>query len=634
MQQKRSLVRPLFSADLSQPLLLFSPFATLCFITRSFLKNVGRMVKKSIADLLVELKAVGASQISSLVEGEKISSERVGDVLVERKQLDARILSKALALQRELPFLDAITEQMADNTLLSKVPLKFLRKHRVIPIVYEGERCIATYDPREVQPLDDLALLLPGIHQHIVVPEDVIFESINRYYPLETSQEMMDELKDESSSDLNLGEIEEKDIMEMANDAPIVKLVNHLLFQAVKDGASDIHIEAFEKELRVRYRVDGVMVVKMSPPKRYLGAIVSRLKIMSNLNIAEKRIPQDGRIQIKVANKAFDIRVSILPCNFGERVVMRLLDKTKGAVPLDKLNMSAHNYDILRKVIERPNGIILVSGPTGSGKTSTLYAILNHLNQPDVNIITVENPVEYTITGINQVQVNEAVGLTFAAALRSILRQDPDIVLIGEIRDKETARIATEAALTGHLVLSTIHTNSAPATVTRMIDMGIEPFLVSSALNCVISQRLIRRLNQKTKKPMQPTPELIARLGMTTEQAQKTTFYEAAPTDTPGDTGYQGRLAVHEVMLINEEMARLIIDGADANAIKDLAVKQGMIPLMGDGVRCIELGLTSPEEVLSVAYVEEAADKDEPKKGEAATKDEGASKGGPAKPKK
>ncbi|MDQ5890535.1 MAG: hypothetical protein QG604_409 [Candidatus Dependentiae bacterium] len=571
------------------------------------------MVKKSIADLLIELKAVTPDQVSTLVEGEKISPDRVGDILVERKQLDSRVLSKALAAQRGLPFLDAITEQMADTTLLSKVPLKFLRKHRVIPIVYEGERCIATYDPREVQPLDDLALLLPGVTQHVIVTEEVIFESINRYYPLETSQEMMDELKDENQTDLNLGEIEEKDIMEMANDAPIVKLVNHLLYQAVKDGASDIHIEAFEKELRVRYRVDGVMIIKMSPPKRYLGAIVSRIKIMANLNIAEKRIPQDGRIQIKVANKAVDVRVSILPCNFGERVVMRLLDKTKGAVSLDKLNMSEHNYGVLRKVIERPNGIILVSGPTGSGKTSTLYAILSHLNQPDVNIITVENPVEYTITGINQVQVNEAVGLTFASALRSILRQDPDIVLIGEIRDKETARIATEAALTGHLVLSTIHTNSAPATVTRLIDMGIEPFLVSSALNCVISQRLVRKLNQKTKKQMQPTAELVSRLGITPEAAKSMTFYEAAPSDLPGDSGYQGRLAIHEVMLINEEMARLVIDGADANAIKDLAIKQGMIPLALDGVRCIGLGLTSPEEVLSVSYIEEAADKEEPK---------------------
>lgn len=566
------------------------------------------MVKKTIADILVDLKAVTPEQVRVLVENEKVAPDRVGDVLVARKVLDFRVLSKALALQQDVPFIEAITEQMADTTLLSKVPLKFLRKHRVIPLLYEGERCVATYDPREIQPLDDLALLLPGITHYAVAPEEVIFEAINRYYPLETSQEMMDELKDENQSDINLGEIEEKDIMEMANDAPIVKLVNHLLYQAVKEGASDIHIEAFEKELRVRYRIDGEMVVKISPPKRYLAAIVSRIKIMSNLNIAEKRIPQDGRIQIKVANKAVDVRVSILPCNFGERVVMRLLDKSKGAVSLEKLNLSDHNFDIVRKVIERPNGIILVSGPTGSGKTSTLYAILNHLNKPEVNIITVENPVEYTISGINQVQVNEQVGLTFASALRSILRQDPDIVLIGEIRDTETARIATEAALTGHLVLSTIHTNSAPATVTRLIDMGVEPFLVSSALNCVISQRLVRRLNEKTKKKMTPSAELVSRLGITQEQASGMTFYEAAPSEATGESGYQGRLAIHEVMSVGEDMARLIIQGADANAIKDLAIKEGMVPLALDGVRCIALGITSPEEVLSVSYIEEAAE--------------------------
>lgn len=580
------------------------------------------MVKKTVGQILVDMQLVTSEQLAHLVDSEKISADRVGDVLVERKKLEPRLLSKAFAQQRGLLFVEGITEQMADTTLLSKIPLKFLRKHQIIPLVYEGGKCVATADPRDLQPLDDVMLLLPGITQTVVASAEIIIEAINRYYPLETGEEMMDELKDENESDLDLGEIEEKDLMEMANDAPIVKLVNHILFQAVKDGASDIHIEAFEKELRVRYRVDGSMQIKLTPPKRYLGAIVSRIKIMSDLNIAEKRVPQDGRIQIKVANKAFDVRVSILPCNFGERVVMRLLDKSKGAASLDKLNFSDLNLEMVRKVIERPNGIILVSGPTGSGKTSTLYAILNHLNKPDVNIITVENPVEYTVTGINQVQVNEAVGLTFASALRSILRQDPDVVLIGEIRDKETARIATEAALTGHLVLSTIHTNSAPATVTRLIDMGVEPFLVSSALACVISQRLVRRLNDKTKKQVTPGPELVARLGVTKEQASKITFYDPAPSEVTGDTGYQGRLAVHEVMMVDDDLARLIIEGADANRLRDLAIEKGMVPLALDGVRCIEAGITSIEEVLSVAYIEEAEEEggkkvgDEPAKGE------------------
>ena len=564
------------------------------------------MSKESIGQILVNLKAVTPEAINTLTQTEGIAPEKVGDVLVERKQLNPAVLSQALATQRGLTFISAITEQMADNQLLSKVPLKFLRKHSVMPLLFEGTKYILTSDPRDLQPLDDLRLLLPGITHQAVASQETITEAINRYYPLETSQEMMDELKEEDDSDINLDGMEEKDIMEMANDAPIVKLVNHILYQAAKEGASDIHIEAFEKELRVRYRIDGAMQIKLNPPKRYLGAIVSRVKIMSNLNIAEKRIPQDGRIQIKVANTAYDIRVSILPCNFGERVVMRLLDKSKGAVPINKLNFSNKNLDIVSKVIERPNGIILVSGPTGSGKTSTLYAILNHLNKEDVNIITVENPVEYTITGINQVQVNEQVGLTFASALRSILRQDPDVVLIGEIRDAETARIATEAALTGHLVLSTIHTNSAPATVTRLIDMGVEPFLVSSALACVISQRLVRRLDDKTKKQVTPDADLISRLGITPAQAKKITFYDPVPGDAPGDTGYAGRLAIHEVMMVDDEISRLIIEGSDVSKIRDKAIENGMSPLTLDGVRCIGLGMTSSEEVLSVSYIEEA----------------------------
>lgn len=567
------------------------------------------MSGQTIGEILLSFKALTPERYAEMTTQERIAPDRIGDVLVEKNMLDKRVLSRALAVQRELVFIEAITEQIADTTLIGKVPLKFLRKHRIIPLILEGRPHIVTSDPRDLQPLDDLKILLSDITSYAVASEEQIVEAINRYYPLETAKEMMDELKEDSDEDIDLSEMEEKDIMEMANDAPIVKLVNHLLYQAVKDGASDIHIEAFEKELRVRYRIDGSMRIKMNPPKRYLGAIVSRLKIMSNLNIAEKRIPQDGRIQIKVANKAFDIRVSVLPCNFGERVVMRLLDKTKGARPITELNFSEHNLKIVSDVIERPNGIILVSGPTGSGKTSTLYAILNHLNRDDVNIITVENPVEYTVTGINQVQVNEKVGLTFAAALRSILRQDPDIVLIGEIRDKETARIAMEAALTGHLVLSTIHTNSAPATISRLIDMGVEPFLVASALACVISQRLVRRVDDKTKKVLKPTAETISKLGITAKDIKGDTFYEANPNpDIPGNTGYDGRLGIHEVLLMDEDLSRLVIEGKDSNTIKDMAIEKGMIPLTLDGVRCIKAGMTTPEEVLSVSYMEEADD--------------------------
>jgi general secretion pathway protein E len=422
---------------------------------------------------------------------------------------------------------------------------------------------------------------------------------------------MMEELSEgEKAEDLKfeIGAFDEKDIMQQANEAPIVKLVNHLIVQAVKEDASDIHIEPFEKELRVRYRIDGEMYQRVIPPKRYQSAIVSRIKIMANLNIAEKRIPQDGGIQIKVGDKPIDLRVSILPCSFGERVNMRILDKSRGAVDFEKLNLNTHDFTALKKNIERPNGIILVSGPTGSGKTTTLYSILTKLNRTDVNIITVEDPVEYMIHGISQVQVNEKAGLTFATALRSILRQDPDIVLIGEIRDSETAQIATQAALTGHLVLSTIHTNSAPATITRLIDRGVEPFLIASTLICVLSQRLVRRLCEKCKQKYEPPVEMLARIGLNAQDAKKITFYKAVGCGDCLNTGYKGRLAIFELMEVTDEIAKLIVQRVDSSIIRQKALQHGMTLLGTDGVRMIAAGVTSIEEVLSVAYVEQVAE--------------------------
>jgi general secretion pathway protein E len=347
------------------------------------------------------------------------------------------------------------------------------------------------------------------------------------------------------------------------------------------------------------------MYLRVTPPRRYQGAIVSRIKIMANLNIAEKRIPQDGRIQLKVADKPIDVRVSVLPTNFGERVVMRLLDKSKGVVDLEKLNLNKRDFETLLRAIGRPNGIVLISGPTGSGKTTTLYSILSRLNEPDVMLITVEDPVEYTIHGINQVQVNEKAGLTFASALRSILRQDPDIILIGEIRDGETAQIATQAALTGHLVTSTIHTNSAPATITRLLDMGVEPFLIASSLVCVVSQRLVRRLCPHCKEKYTPTPEMLRRVGLMQQEAKDITFYKHKGCDECLQTGYRGRLALFEIMEITDAVQRLIVARVDASLIRQKAIEQGMTLLGADGIRRIKDGETTIEEVLTAAFVEE-----------------------------
>lgn len=566
------------------------------------------MLRKKIGEILIESGNITEQQVQDAISEQKASGKMLGEILLEKKLIGKKDISKALAKQVGVPFVEKITEQMVDTKLLSKVPLKFLRKHIVIPVLFEGRKTIITANPRDLQPIDNITLLLTGDVTTAVSTEEIISQAINKYYPLETSKEMMEELKEEEKEEIELGEIEEKDILEMANDAPIVKLVNHIIFQAVKEDASDIHIEPFEKELKVRYRIDGNLYQRILPPKRFQGAIVSRIKIMAHLNIAEKRLPQDGRIQIKVGDKAIDIRVSIIPCNFGERVVMRLLDKTKGIVTLESLNFSDRDFKIVSTMIKKPNGIILISGPTGSGKTTTLYAILNKLNRPDVNIITVEDPVEYTINGVNQIQVKESIGLTFANILRSILRQDPDIILIGEIRDKETAQIATQAALTGHLVLSTVHTNSAPATITRLIDMGVEPFLIASSLICIMSQRLVRRLCDSCKQTYTPDPEMVKRLGLTTKEASEITFYKAVGCDECLHMGYRGRFAIFEVMAVTPQIAHLIVERADANIIKQKALEQGMVTLAKDGIRNIKLGKTTIEEVLSVAFVEEAVE--------------------------
>lgn len=565
------------------------------------------MLKKKIGEILIEFNLITPDKLQECLEEQKVSGKTLTQILLERKLVSKIDLARVLAQEVSVPFIERVTEQMSDADLLGKVPLKFLRQHSVIPIMFEGRKTIVTANPRDLQPLDDLSLLLGGAVNYAVATEEAINEAINRYYPLETSKEMMEELSggEKEELDFEIGALDEKDIMQQANEAPIVKLVNHLIVQAVKEDASDIHIEPFEKELKVRYRIDGEMYQRVIPPKRYQSAIVSRIKIMSNLNIAEKRVPQDGRIQIKVGDKPIDIRVSILPCNFGERVVMRLLDKSRGAVDFEKINLNSRDFNLLKKNIERPNGIILVSGPTGSGKTTTLYSILSRLNRPDVTIITVEDPVEYTISGISQVQVNEKAGLVFSNALRSILRQDPDIVLIGEIRDSETAQIATQAALTGHLVLSTIHTNSAPATITRLIDMGVEPFLIASSLICVVSQRLVRRLCEKCKQKYDPAAEMVGRLGLSAQDAKSITFYKAVGCAECLNTGYKGRLAIFEVMEVDDEIAKLIVQRSDSSVVRKKALQQGMTLLGTDGVRMIREGLTSVEEVLSVAYVEE-----------------------------
>lgn len=513
-------------------------------------------------------------------------------------------IAQAYAQQLSIPYLETFNDEMADPVLLGKASFKFLRENAIIPLKINGKTTLVTANPTNFQTINELNVLLGESTRTAVAPTSIIIAGLNKYYPLEGTKQMIEELGQEAGMAeevLEFGEIEEKDIMGMAQEAPIIKLVNQIIFQAVKREASDIHITPFEKEINVRYRIDGVMYPAFSPPKRIQSALISRIKIMANLNIAERRVPQDGRIQIKVADKMYDIRVSVLPASEGENIVMRLLDKTKTFGDLEQLGLAAHDYSTLMRAISSPTGIILMSGPTGSGKTSTLYSILSRLNSSEVNIITVENPVEYQMNGIVQVQVNEKVGLTFASALRSILRQDPDIIMIGETRDTETAQIATQASLTGHLVLTTIHTNNAPSTITRLIDMGIEPFLIASSVTCVIAQRLVRKLCTACRAVYNPNPELLKRIGLSPANAAGITFYQATGCSECSSTGYRGRIAIFEVMPMTHEIARLTVEKADTTRIEQAALKAGMHLLVQDGVEKIKQGLTTIDEVLAVA---------------------------------
>jgi len=555
-------------------------------------------------NIYVQLGLVSAVQYTDIMKELKGNEKEFIPYLLSHNIVTAKQVAEKFASHLDIPVFHEITEQMVDLDLMARAPLPFLKNHTIIPIIVQGKPIILSADPSIFQPIDELNVLLGGQAAQGIAPYDVISNAINRYYPMRGAQEAIKEFTEEKPEEVAFEELEEKDILTMASEAPIIKLVNNILFQAVKQGASDIHIEPFEKEIRVRYRIDGVMHDIMSPPKRVQDSLASRLKIMAHLNIAEKRIPQDGRIAIKVADKAIDLRVSMLPTSFGERIVLRLLDKTKNFARLDDMKLNERHIRLLKTNIARPNGIVYITGPTGSGKTTTLYSLLSEVNTPDVNIITVEDPVEYQMKGIGQVQVKEKIGLTFATALRSILRQDPDIVMIGETRDSETAQIAIQAALTGHLVFSTLHTNSAPAAITRLIDMGVEPFLIASSVELVVAQRLIRRLCPACKQTYTPNVELLKRLGLSESQASSITFYKPVGCAECTNSGYKGRLAIFEMMEMSNEIAKLTMARSDTRKIKDQAQKEGMTLLIEDGIEKIKEGVTTIEEVLAVASAE------------------------------
>jgi len=436
----------------------------------------------------------------------------------------------------------------------------------------------------------------------VLASHDAIIGAINLAYDMSRSsaKDYFEEMNEASADDL-ISEISETaDLLDETSDAPIIKLVNLLVAGAIKDRASDIHVEPYSGNLKIRYRIDGILYDILSLPRRIQSPLTSRIKIMAKLNIAEKRLPQDGRIEIKIADRLIDIRVSVIPTAFGERVVLRLLDKSANILMLSDLGMHDERIKLLSRLIKSPYGIILVTGPTGSGKTTSLYAALSTINQPEINIITIEDPIEYQMDGVGQIQVNPKIDLTFAAGLRSIVRQDPDVILIGEIRDRETAEIAIQSSLTGHLVFSTLHTNDAASAVTRLIDMGIEPFLVTSSVIAIIAQRLVRVLCPHCKEIYKPDKESLTNLGLDKSVLENNTFYRKKGCNLCMQTGFRGRTAIFEIMIVDDEIKRLILKTSDANQINELAIKQGMITLQKNGIDKALNGITTTEEVLRV----------------------------------
>ena len=528
--------------------------------------------------------------------------EGLVDALVKRKGVSEEAALARIAEAMGIPFRKDLPTNLKGEGFAREVPISYLRKNRIVPLVTAEARFIAVSDPTCFEALDDLKRILgwPDPVDVVAAPQGAVLGAINRIYDMtqDSAEEFIQDMNGDSP-DRILSEIEERaDLLDERSDAPVIRLVNLILSRAVKERASDVHIESYQGSVVVRYRVDGILYNMFTLPRRVHSPLVSRVKIMARLNIAEKRLPQDGRIEIRIGDHGVDIRVSVVPTSFGERLVLRLLDKSAAMFRLGDLGLDPERLALLDRLIRSPYGILLVTGPTGSGKTTTLYAALSTINRPDINIITIEDPVEYQIEGIGQIQVNPKIDLTFARGLRSIVRQDPDVILVGEIRDRETAEIAIQSSLTGHLVFSTLHTNDAASAVTRLTDMGIESFLVSSSIIAIIAQRLVRVLCEKCKEPYRPDRAALAELGKEGRLLEGREIFRRRGCPDCLNTGYRGRNAIFEMMVLDDSLKRLVSGTSDANVIREAAVRGGMRSLKEDGVRKILEGLTTVEEVM------------------------------------
>jgi general secretion pathway protein E len=560
---------------------------------------------KFLGEILVDRKIISHEELQEALLSQKGSPLRLGQILIKKGMANEEDILQSLAEYYNITS-TAKLDYSDPEKLFHSVPLHFLKRNRIVPYKCEDKTIyVAVADALNIQPLDDLKMLFPNhTLQPVLTVEDEIFKIITTHYDRSKDESTSDVIEDLEESDFEIlsSQINEtEDILDMANDAPIIRLVNTIIKQAVSDRASDIHFEPYEKDLSVRFRIDGILYNMYTPPKKYQGAIISRIKIMANLNIAENRLPQDGRIQLKIGGKDIDIRVSSFPTYYGERVVLRLLNKTDMVYDLNTLGFSDKILKRFNELIQKTHGVVLVTGPTGSGKSTTLYSVLTNLNTQEVNILTVEDPIEYQIKGVGQMQIKPSIDLTFASGLRSILRQDPDIIMIGEIRDLETAEIAIQSALTGHRVFSTLHTNDAASGITRLIDMGIEPFLIASSVNAFLAQRLIRMICPSCRESYKPSKAMLDEFSLKPSSLKGGKLYKGRGCKKCLGTGYSGRMGIYELLPITQAMRQLIMKNADSLEIKDMAVHEGMITLLDDGLNKAIEGLTTVEEVLRVS---------------------------------
>ncbi len=565
-------------------------------------------MSKSLLQIFKDKSLISEEDIKDVWKTIKEKGGNTGELLVSKNIITETQLLETLSILYDIPFRHKLPVDHINNDFTRKVSIQFLKKYVMVPLtnnekVVDGPgSIIATNDPVSLQAIDDLVRIL-GLDDYKVVlsTKDSITSAINISYDIsrDSAQQLVQNMEENGSITIS-GLEDTADLLDDTSDAPIIKLVNHIISQSIKARASDIHIEPYQSNFKVRYRVDGILYDLLSPPIGIQPALISRIKVMAKMNIAEKRLPQDGRFEVRIGGQSIDVRVSTIPSSFGERLVLRLLNKSGSLLRLTEIGLSSERLVLLENLVRSPNGIILVTGPTGSGKTTTLYAILSSINTPDINIITIEDPIEYQIKGISQMQVNPKINLTFARGLRSIVRQDPDVILIGEIRDKETAEIAVHSALTGHLVFSTLHTNDSASAITRLVDIGIEPFLISSSVMAVVAQRLIRVLCSDCKEASEPDYIALEGLGGIPDKFKDNKIYKAKGCEKCFNTGYKSRMAIFEIMVLNSDLKSLILKTYDSNRIKNEALNQNMITLRQDGIQKVLDGITTIEEVLRV----------------------------------